>query len=406
MNYFLPTYDQCVRICNEPDSTFYENTFVVDGYDVSLFNYRIGQFSAFDSPIVGDETIKAFELRGLAFVFNKDGSLYKRFLLLQKFFNLNQTESYLYDVVKNYTIKDIHNKEDGSIISFIELPNGSVVAKSKMSFTSDQAYGANRLYDRRKDIKEFVDYTIKNNLVAVFEYVAPHNRIVLNYKEEDLILLRVRDNSTGEYVDLKDLDKDIGDIKVADLEDLRSLDTLVEESKVLENKEGWVVHSFDENGNDFFFKLKTDWYFHLHGLLTNNLYREHMLVQYILDDEIDDVIAQIPIDEVESIRRIDKIISVVNHEMNVKASEIRDLYETFMEMGEDKREFGMKYSRNRNFGYVMAMVNSFEPLSEYDMAKRHILNTYNKLEVCREWLMDKDPSIFDYIEPPTEDELV
>jgi hypothetical protein len=48
-----------------------------------------------------------------------------------------------------------------------------------------------------------------------FEYVSPMNRIVLRYLQEELILLRMRDNKTGEYLDLNDYLDKIGSIKVA-----------------------------------------------------------------------------------------------------------------------------------------------------------------------------------------------
>jgi hypothetical protein len=53
-------------------------------------------------------------MRGICFIFNTDGSLFKRFLLLEKFFNLNQVPESMYSIVKDYKIKAISNKEDGS----------------------------------------------------------------------------------------------------------------------------------------------------------------------------------------------------------------------------------------------------------------------------------------------------
>lgn len=395
MKYYIPTYDECLRMCNTSESAFYENKYVVDGYNISLFNYRIAQYKDFIEPVEGEE-MKAFELRGLTFVFNTDGTVYKRFLLLQKFFNLNQTSDSLYDVVKNYTIKDISNKEDGSIASFIELPNGKIVGKSKMSFESEQAVGINNVYRTNEDVNRFVKYTIENDMVAIFEYVAPHNRIVLRYIEEELILLKVRNNSTGKYIDLSDLKDVIGGIKVAPSENLRGLDKLIEEGETTENKEGWVIHATDGNDDDFFYKLKTVWYFDLHGLLTNDLYREHVLVKHILDEKIDDIIAQIPTEELEAVERIDKIINVVKHELNVKATEVRKFVDVFDEMG-SKREFGKKYQGVPNFGYVMSIVNSNGLVTEFDVAKRFIEGECEKLEMCRNWLMKKDESIFQYL---------
>ena len=141
----------------------------------------------------------------------------------------------MYDIVKNYKIKYVNNKEDGSVASFIKLPNGNVYGKSKMSFESEQALGITKIYKNNEIIKSFVDYTLDNNLVAIFEYVAPHNRIVLRYNEEELILLKVRDNLTGKHIDLKDLDYDLSGIRIAPFMEY-TLDKLIELCEVEENK--------------------------------------------------------------------------------------------------------------------------------------------------------------------------
>jgi hypothetical protein len=65
------------------------------------------------------------------------------------------------------------------------------------------------------------------------------NRIVLRYLQEELILLRMRDNKTGEYLDLNDYLDKIGSIKVVLL--LVHLDELIERSKTEIDKEGWIV---------------------------------------------------------------------------------------------------------------------------------------------------------------------
>ena len=83
-------------------------------------------------------------------------------------------------------MKYINNKEDGSISSFVKLPNGKILGKSKMSFESDQAIGMNRIYNKNKDVKSFVDWTLDNDIIAIFEYVSPTNKIVLNYTKEDM----------------------------------------------------------------------------------------------------------------------------------------------------------------------------------------------------------------------------
>ena len=307
-----PSYEECVEMCSREDSPFYESKFNIDGYNISVFNYRLAQYKDFVTPIPDKPEIKAYEMRGLTFVFNEDGTLYNRYVLLEKFFNLNQVPESMYSIVKNYKIKFVNNKEDGSIASFIKLPNGKIIGKSKMGFDNDQANGINRIYKTNNDVKSFVNWCLDNDIVPIFEYVAPHNRIVLKYSKEELILLRMRDNKTGKHIDIKDHFDKLGSIKVAPFEDdFRDLDHLIELTGTQTDKEGSIVTAEDEHGRDFFFKLKTPWYCERHGLLTEDLYREHIIIGYILDDKIDDILGQIPEDEKEAHDRINKIISVV-----------------------------------------------------------------------------------------------
>ena len=111
-----------------------------------------------------------------------------------------------------------------------------------MGFDNDQANGINKIYKTNPDVKSFVDWSLNNNIVPIFEYVAPHNRIVLRYSEEELILLRLRDNKTGKHIDIKEhLDK-IGSIKIAPFEDDNTLDDLIELRALTESGvEGAIV---------------------------------------------------------------------------------------------------------------------------------------------------------------------
>ena len=389
--YNLLSYNEALALTVGKDAPFYESKLFVDNFSVSIFNYRLAMYSDFIDN-------KAFEMRGLTFIFNEDGSLFKRYLLLHKFFNLNQVPESQYSLVSNYVIKSIHNKEDGSVASFIRLPNGNIVGKSKMSFESEQALGMNRLYNSNSDLKRFVDWSLDNDLVAVFEYVAPTNRIVLKYSDEELILLRLRDNKTGKYLDLSKYSDKIGSIKVAP-SDVGTLDELVELSHSVEDKEGWII----EFTNGLFIKIKTSWYCELHGLLTDDLYREHILVNYILDEKIDDVLGQIPETEVEAHERIDKIINVVKHSVAEKVTDILKSYDLFLEGGFGKdwegelrlqlmrKTFALKYRKDKNFAYVMSLSKGKDV---YELSKDWVSDQNRKLLVSRSFLKERDPSLF------------
>jgi T4 RnlA family RNA ligase len=410
----IPTYNEAVEMCSGEEATFYESKYEVEGYPVSVFNYRLAQYKDFDMPIPSKPELKGFEMRGLTFVFNKDGTLFNRYVLLEKFFNLNQVPNSMYSVVKDYKIRYINNKEDGSIATFIKLPNGKIIGKSKMGFDNDQANGINKIYKTNPDVKSFVDWSLNNDIVPIFEYVAPHNRIVLRYSEEELILLRLRDNKTGKHIDIKEhLDK-IGSIKIAPFEDDNTLDDLIEKSKTEVDKEGWIVQ-FD---NDHMLKIKTDWYFQRHGLLTNDIYREHIIIGYILDDLIDDVIAQVPEDEKEAHLRINKIISIVKRTLRDKVDEMNLAYKEYVDSGLSKKEYAIKNKTNPNFPFVMNLekaenlkkmsreeildiyddIESYERslkrCEPFEMAKEWLRDKTKRLEIAREWLKSKDSTLF------------
>jgi T4 RnlA family RNA ligase len=417
--YFLPNYEQAFEMCNREDSPFYETKTEVDGFPISIFNYRLAQYSDFVTPIIDKPEYKAYEMRGLTFVFNKDGSLFRRYILLEKFFNLNQVPESMYSIVKNYKIKYINSKEDGSIATFIQLPSGKIVGKSKMGFDNEQAVGINRIYRNNTDIQKLVNWSLQNDIVPIFEYVAPTNRIVLIYNKEELILLRLRDNKTGKHLDLKDHIDKIGQIKIAPFyDDFKDLDNLIELTATEVDKEGYVVQAEDEQGKDFFFKIKTPWYTSLHSLLSDDIYRENIMVKYILEDKIDDILGQIPENQKETHQRIHRIIKVIKEAINKKMNDMDKLYQIYLSMDKNDKEFALKYRKHPEFGHVMLIAKkdklkklsreeildhwgdfenyekALERLEPYEIAKNWIAVNCNKLEMARAWLKERDPRLF------------
>jgi T4 RnlA family RNA ligase len=385
---YLPTYEEAVKATVK--SSFYETKHIVNGYNVSLFNYRLAQYNDFLNPLRHRDK-SGFEMRGLTYVFNKDGSLYKTYRLLNKFFNINQTEESLYDKIKDYKIKSVYEKADGSIVSFIKLPNGEVVAKSKMSFESEQAINSNRIYNTNETIKNFVDNCIENDLIAVFEYVAPFNRVVLKYPKEKLILLRLRDNKTGEYLELPN----DTDIEVVKEYNFNSIKEIMELCLIEENKEGYVINLIDEKGNDLFVKEKTEWYRQRHGLLTEDIYKENVIIKYILDDTIDDILSEIPEDEKKVKDNINNIIHFIREEVSEIENNIKNLASNYKNDNRDivikKREFALKYKKEKYFSYAISHIyNKTEP---FDLAVKYIRKKTNKLEMARKYISSKRPDL-------------
>lgn len=356
-NYYIPTYEECRAICEaNEDFLFYESKHQLDGYNISIFNYRLAQASNFETPIPGNNKIKAHELRGLTFVFNQDGSLYKRFLLLDKFWNMNQTECSMYSIVKNYKIQNIYNKEDGSIASFIRLPNGKVFGKSKTSFESDQAIEIQNIYNNWPNINAFVNWCIDEDIVPIFEFVSPKNRIVVPYANTDLILLRMRDNKTGRYLNIQDYVDKLDGISVAQSYTEHTLDDLVELKDIIQGKEGWIVQF--ENGK--MVKIKTQWYNDLHGLFTSELQRENTLLGLIIDDKIDDVLAQLGEDGKDKREEVRVLTDLVNHYISKTSHDVESLLKNY---NGDRKEFAIKYNKDRSFPIAIGVIGGKDQMT-------------------------------------------
>lgn len=377
-NYFIPTYEQCREICdNNGNLLFYESKHNVDGYNISIFNYRLAYPSHFDEPIEGNSVLKAHEMRGLTFVFNEDGSVYRRYLMLDKFWNMNQAPCSMYSIIKDYKIKSIYNKEDGSIASFIQLPNGKVLARSKTSFASDQAIEIQKIYNKWPNIKEFVNFCMNEDIVPIFEYVSPTNRIVVAYANTDLVLLRLRDNKTGKYLDIDDYVDHLDGITVAKSY-TNSLEELIELKDVIEGVEGWIVQF--ENGK--MIKLKSKWYCDLHGLFTDELNKENTLISLIIDEKIDDIIAQLG-EHSDKRSEVDVLSDIINKDIAQKIDAVDDLLSKF---NGDRKEFALKYLKDKSFPIAMGVINGKD---KHTLVKERVKRDTKDLMMARKWLTDR-----------------
>jgi T4 RnlA family RNA ligase len=381
---YLPSYEDCVKICEKFDNfNFYETILYIDGYKISLFNYRLAHYNYFIDPM-GDNSIDAKELRGLAFVFNEDGSLFKRYLCLNKFFNLNQVEETQYSLIKNIPIKSLYDKCDGSVINFIKLPNGRILAKSKMCFDNNQALNSMKFYEDNIDIKNMVNWCLFNDIMPIMEYVSPQNRVVLKYHTSKLILLRFRCLKTGKYIDL-DYYPLIDNIETSQKEELLTWDELLELSKTIENKEGWVAMLDDENNS--LVKLKTKWYCDLHHMFDDIVGREDYMIKKIVDEEIDDVIAQLEIQDTEILSVLNNVTDVVNDYIKNTVNHVENLLEKYKNFS--KKEIIIDYGKNDKYrGYLLSVIDGKNTVLEAvceDLKK----NTF-KLESARSFIKNKN----------------
>jgi hypothetical protein len=91
-------------------------------------------------------------------------------------------------------------------------------------------------------------------------------------------------------------------------------------------------------------------------------------------------------------------------EMKEILKDINESYELFIEGGVDKdwtgdlrlqlmrKTFALKYRKERNFGYVMSLSKGNADV--YDLAKDWVSDQTKKLKIAREFLKERDSSLF------------
>lgn len=373
----IPSFDECIKI-TEQSECFTHRIREVDGFKISIFDYLLATYPDFKKN-------DAFELRGLCFVHNPDESK-TRYLMLHKFFNLNQCADYQYEDVKNKKVVQVMDKLDGSVIRFIKLPNGKVIPKSKTFFDNNQTNMAKNVYDSTPNLKAFIDESIELGLAGIFELTSNLNRIVLYYPETNLTLLQLRDEQTGEYLDIYNhpLVKKHG-IKIVEKENYDSIDTLIELKSTIVKKEGWIVRLEDNQ----FLKIKGDEYCRIHGIVTDALTKEDIILEMILNETIDDALAELPENDNRK-PMIEDLTSKINHYIIHNVNEIIALANTY---DGDRKAFALKNFNNKLFPYASGLLNKIKEENIQEEAlkrfKTELRKRVYRLEQARTFLKEE-----------------
>lgn len=383
MNYII-TYEDALRICEAyKNFNFYKTETLIDGYKVVTFNYFICDYNMFANPLKDDSGINAFDMRGVTFVFNKEGSLYKRFLMLKKFFNVNQVAETQFDVLKNKKIKNITMKEDGSLIAFMQLPNGTVFSKTQAGFTNEQSVASLKIYENDIYVKNFVNSALIEDFTPLFEYVAYDNRIVLKYSGRGLRFIGFRNNNNGAYYSAVDFKEFYGIDSVKSVK-FNSLDELNERMKTDEDIEGVVVEF--EDGQ--LVKWKTNWYFKMHGIRTMHIFREDFVIDAYLTQKLDDATQELNMtDDSDAFKFIDRVKNAVNNwsaYIDEKVDELVDAYNSSFYFG-NWAKFATDKHKAAFFGLARTKIEMPEIYNrrkvDYMLAKaKHLTDAKNIVE--------------------------
>lgn len=263
-----------------------------DGYKV--VNYAFADGSTFETPLEA-------ECRGL--IFAPDGTILAR--RFHKFFNAGErADILLQDVANKMATMDyvILEKLDGSMISPIPRVDRRMSNEvqfrlgTKMGIT-DVALQAEAWLVGKKNYVEFINYCLSVGLTPIFEWCSPKQRIVLDYKEDNLILTAMRYNVHGAYVTYKEMERYARTFNIPLVKTLDKSLT-VDQVKNMEDSEGIVIRFADGH----MVKVKSDWYCKIHKV-KDDIGSEAKVLALILDEKLDDVL---PILLPEDVARVTK----------------------------------------------------------------------------------------------------
>jgi RNA ligase len=298
----------------------------------------------------------ARECRGITF--DKNGLIVAR--PLHKFFNMNEREDTMEHKLNFNDAVRIMDKRDGSMIHPVMMADCSVVMKSKKSFESDVAIAATKYLQANTLIKNFCERMTAHGKTPIFEYTAPTARIVLAYPFEELRLLHIRDNLTGEYLDLDVFAPNIPRVDNTNYVDLAPskpnfLSSLKTHLELDSGYEGFVI----QFSNGDMVKAKTAWYLDLHHNVTFPTYRS--VATMVLNETVDDFRSYLH--QAGENDRLLEIIKIIEDQVvsELKVIEL-DIESVLQKDGTlERKNFAIKYREHKYFGLLMATYVGKEP---------------------------------------------
>lgn len=253
-----------------------------DGYKV--INYNVG----FEDTFTIDENdlmenhgkmipkgIMRRECRGL--IFDADGKIMSR--PFHKFFNVGEreeTQVHNLDLTAPHVIME---KMDGSMIRPI-MVNGKLRLATKMGVT-DTAEAAEAIVTAAQ--LEWMADAMNDGLTPLYEFISPENRIVIEYEKAELVMLALRRNRDGVYMDLNYCDPLVRMVPQYGSVD-GSFAEYIARQRGREGREGDIIRFADGH----MLKIKNDWYVRIHKVKDKIRSDRHILA-LVLENEIDDI---------------------------------------------------------------------------------------------------------------------
>lgn len=268
------------------------------------------------------------EARGIKFDLN--GDIIGR--PFHKFFNLNErdeTQAHLVDFDQPF---DILDKLDGSMVHPVLVGN-ELLWMTKMGVT-DTARRAG-VFAEASGYRRMALDLISDGITPIFEWMSPHDRIVVEYEGESLVLTALRHTITGEYASRERMEAVAARYGVPTVGqfrgDFQGIQAFHEHMAGQEDEEGYIIRFHDGH----MLKLKNTWYLRIHKIM-EQIQLEKNVWQLILDEAVDDVLPYLPAADRSMLAEYaDQFAGAVQ----ALAERVADTAAGFAESSADQREY-------------------------------------------------------------------
>jgi T4 RnlA family RNA ligase len=350
----IPTYDQCMELCNKYKS-FSRSEQELATNSIVSFKYNI-MTDLLHSWKYSNTHIERFgmNMRGISFI---DSEIVC--LPFPKFFNIGENESTM-DINLESDMLFAYEKIDGSLMSLYDMGTSDSVVidiKSMRSRVSDVAIAARSFLDGRDDIMLFCEKHIKNGWSPMFEYISNNNehRIVISYDREDLIFLGLRNLETGKILFPHELDIPASISTPRFFSSYKDMDEYISNTPDIEG-----VVAVLRNGQ--IVKKKTTDYMRKHKVTTNC--SDKSIIEWCINDTIDDVISFLQQEDFTSLA--DKLRAAINKFNELKTyitSEYEKCYQESIERCNSRKELALYIFNHSEYSssvanYIMNKYNN------------------------------------------------
>ena len=293
MKYTFPVINHFDEIKHAID----ENYFMVaerDGH--KIVNYLFASPEVFPEVVDGCDIAQIRrEFRGL--IFDDKGNLIRR--PYHKFFNVGEREDTQLTNIDVSQPHVIYDKLDGSMIAPYFL-NGKIVWGTKMGLTDVALQAEEFVLQSHFDYKQYASILINDfGYTPIFEWCSREQRIVLDYKEPQLILTAVREMQSGRYLSYEHLLDSVKSFNIPVcpiVQGAKYNEDFHKIAKQAEDIEGFVIRFNDGH----MAKIKCDWYCQLHRVKSDIAF-ERGVITLIMEEGLDDLKPLLPEDDLKEL---------------------------------------------------------------------------------------------------------